>query len=114
MSEYYVESKNTSRIRSDRYRDCKQLLDKETGEVLLATRDIKDIPVKSSDIYHSVKSNEVNRLDLLAHVYYKNPLLWWVIAQANNIYDPYADIEPGTILRIPDIETLYGNNGILL
>ena len=112
--EFYEESKNSSKSYSDRYKNCKILKDIETKEVLLSTREIVDIPSHPNDLYHRVKSNEVSRLDLLAHKYYSNPLLWWVIAQANDIYDPMTMLLPGTLLRIPSLEVLYGNNGILL
>lgn len=112
--EFYEESRNKSGSRFDRYKDCRILEDKETGERLLSTRMLSDIPHSPNDIYHRVQSNEVSRLDIIAHNYYKNPLLWWVIAQANDIYDPFVILEPGTLLRVPDIETLYGNNGVLL
>lgn len=112
--EFYKELKNPSKIHSDRYKNCKLLEDEDTSEILLSTREVKEIPPNSADIYHRVKSNEVSRLDILAHQYYKNPLLWWVIAQANNISDPFKLIEAGTLIRVPAIETLYGTNGILL
>lgn len=112
--EFYKEIKNNSRIVEDRYKNCKILEDIDTGDILLSTREDITIHKKSSDIYHRVKSHEICRLDILAHLYYQNPLLWWVIAQANDIYDPFENIDPGTLIRIPGIETLYGNNGILL
>lgn len=112
--EYYTEIRNASTIKSDRYRDSVIYKDIETGELLLATREIKSIPERQNDIYHRVQSNEVSRLDILANKYYRNPLLWWVIAQANDIYDPFILLDPGTLLRIPAIESLYGNQGILL
>lgn len=114
MREFYNEKRNESKDHHDRYRNCKVLVDKETNDVLLATREIINIPLKSSDTYHRVKVNETSRLDILAHQYYKNPLLWWVIAQANDIYDPMSPVEPGTLLRIPAIESLYGFDGVLL
>lgn len=112
--EFYKEIRNKSRNYTDRYKNCKVLEDIETGDILLSTREIIDIPVSENDIYHRVASHESTRLDIIAHQYYKNPLLWWVIAQANNLYDPFSPINPGTIIRIPSIETLYGNRGILL
>jgi nucleoid-associated protein YgaU len=49
-----------------------------------------------------------DRLDLLAHKYYGDQTLWWVIATANNINDATFYVEEGIQLRIPsDI------NGIL-
>lgn len=112
--EFYKELKNTSKDKTDRYKNCQLLEDTESGDVLIATREIDSVPYRSSDVYHRVKSHEVCRLDILAHMYYQNPLLWWVIAQANNIYDPFTPLSPGTLLRIPGLETLYGNNGVLL
>lgn len=111
---YYEESKQKNVNRTDRYRNCLMLKDRISGDVLLSQREIVDIPLNSADMFHKVKLNEVGRLDLIAYNYYKNPLLWWVIAQANNIYDPIAGLEVGTLLRIPAIETLYGFNGVLL
>lgn len=112
--EYYKETRNKSKNKTDRYKDCKVLEDVDTGEILLSYREPLEIPLRSSDIYHRVKSHEVGRLDLIAHQYYQNPLLWWVIAAANDISDPLALLESGTMIRVPSIETLYGNNGILL
>lgn len=117
MSEFYNESPNRVDRRNpynNRYRNCKLLEDKETGDVLLETREILEIPVNSKDSYHRVQVNEIGRLDIIAYQYYKDSQLWWIIAQANHIYDPLLDLEPGFILRIPAIESLYGNNGILL
>ena len=67
-----------------------------------------------TDIYHRIKAHEVNRLDLIAYNYYKNPMLWWVIAQANEIYDPFVPMRVGSLIRIPSIESLYGNQGMML
>lgn len=114
MAEFYETIERDFSTYSDRYKDCALLKDLETGESLVATREIYDIPSKSTDKYHELQSHEVGRLDLIAYKYYKNALLWWVIAQANEIYDPFEELSPGTILRIPTIETLYGNKGILL
>lgn len=111
---YYEEHELETLDRSDRYRKCRLLQDKETGDRLLSMRDIDEIPVSNKDIYHKVELQELGRLDLIAHRYYKNALYWWVIAQANDIYNPIADMKVGMLLRIPTIETLYGYNGILL
>lgn len=113
MSSFYDELPTKNRDRSDRYRNCKLLKDKETGESLLSTREIKDIVEDRTDIFHTVDASEVYRLDLIAYKYYHNTLFWWVIAQANNIRDPFKGIAPGTLLRIPSMVSLYGNNGFL-
>jgi len=114
ISEFYNIKDVVDTDRSNRYRNCKILSDKITNESFLSTREIIDIPISSNDIYHEIKTNESTRLDILANIYYRNPLLWWVIAQANNIYNPILPIRPGTIVRIPALDTLYGYNGVLL
>lgn len=113
-AEFYKILKDRSGENYNRYRECPLMRDIDTGEALLAGREIVEIPSNPADQFHRLQSQEVCRLDMLAHKYYRNPFLWWVIAQANDIYDPFEYIEPGTILRIPAMETLYGNNGILL
>ena len=99
--------------RSNRYRKCLILKDLETGDTLLSTRCIPTITETPQDTVHTVKYNEVCRLDLLAYNYYNNALLWWVIAEANNIVDPFIEIKEGTQLRIPSIEGLYAEGGVL-
>lgn len=112
--EFYNSTENRLAKREDRYRNCPILEDKETRERFLATREINEIPLTVNDTYHRIAAHEVTRFDILANTYYKNPLLWWVIAQANNIMDPLNPIPPGTLIRIPSLEALYGNHGILL
>ena len=53
----------------------------------------------ANETSHIVTFNEVNRLDLIAWKYYKNPELMWVIMAVNNILDPFS-VEENTVLRI--------------
>lgn len=114
MGEFYEVSERERAKNTDRYKRCSVLKDLDTGEVLLSTREVKEIPEHPNDKFHRVHSNEVGRLDLIAYQYYNNALLYWVIAQANEIYNPFVKLAPGTLIRIPALETLYGNKGILL
>jgi nucleoid-associated protein YgaU len=41
-------------------------------------------------------------LDTLAHQFYGDASLWWIIATANNIHDAPFAVNDGTILRIPE------------
>lgn len=111
---YYIEKPSTNSLRTDRYRRCKILIDKESSETLLSTRDSEEIQSSPSDILHTIKPDEVGRLDKISQTYYSTPLLWWVIAQANDIYDVFTSMKAGDRLSIPAIESLYGNRGILL
>ena len=55
----------------------------------------------SSDRQYEVRLGEDRRLDLLAHRFYRDAKLWWVLASVNNVTDPWTEIKRGTILRIP-------------
>jgi len=110
---FYDIKVSTDKRRSNRYRKCQILTDLETGEQLLSSRKLVPIPKSSLDNVHKVRVNEKTRLDAIAHKYYNNALLWWVIAEANDITDPFIEIEVGTYLRIPNMNNLYTNGGVL-
>lgn len=56
-----------------------------------------DIKIKA---YHKVTEAQRNRLDMIAYEHYMDAQLWWLIAMANDIIDPFF-IPPGITLRIP-------------
>ena len=78
---------------------------------LFNKRVVKKRLFTDNDIYVRVTDDYVNRLDKVAFDYYSNVSLWWVIAQASNIRNPF-DIPLGTILRIPPMSTLFKIRGI--
>lgn len=55
-------------------------------------------------VAHSVKNGDT--LDTLALNYYGNPTYYWVIADFNDIQDPYKKLEFGRVLRIPTFSDL--------
>jgi hypothetical protein len=57
--------------------------------------------IKASDNDLYVISEVTDRLDLLAHKYYGDRTLWWIIAVANNINDASFYVKEGIQLRIP-------------
>lgn len=65
--------------------------------VMLTTR-YPRIPVGANDIY--IFANEADYLDSLANKFYRDPSLWWVIAQANNI-KLGMKVPAGMQIRIP-------------
>ncbi len=75
------------------------------------------IPLKNSDIF--ITPSYGTRLELLANEYYKDPTLWWIIAQANGIKG-FTALYPNNFkgqLRIPtqiqDILTEFNSiNGV--
>lgn len=81
-------------------------------EQYIETHESPVIPESSSDSFHIVTPSDEGRLDLISFHYYKTPLLWWVIAEASGVTDPF-NIPIGTVLRIPELQSLYGYKGIL-
>ena len=65
-----------------RYTDTRIKRNKDFNRVYSYTLYPK-IPIKNSDIF--IAPTYGTRLDILANEYYKDPTLWWVIAQANGI-----------------------------
>lgn len=57
------------------------------------------------------KLNE-NRLDFIAQEYLNNPYYWWILAEYNNIVNPF-DIPSGTEIIIPNSFELYSKGGAL-
>ena len=53
-----------------------------------------------TDQIYTVNQITENRLDLVSDLAYGTPHLWWVIALANNILDPFL-IPRQTRLRVP-------------
>ena len=56
-------------------------------------------PKQSTDLY--IISRELDRLDLLANEFYKDPRYWWVLAKANNLGKGTLDVPMGIQIRIP-------------
>ena len=56
---------------------------------------------ESTFILHEVKLGET--LDSIALDSYSNSTYFWVIADFNHIRDPFAELEVGTMLKIPTL-----------
>jgi len=52
------------------------------------------------DKYHTVKLGDT--ITSIAYMFYKKPLYWYMIADANNIFNP-LDLEIGRTLIIPNL-----------
>lgn len=78
------------------------------GRNVFRTKLYPNIPLSDSDIYAVTQTGD--RMDTLAHQFFGDASLWWIIATANNIHDaPFALVD-GTILRIPMDYTQIINN----
>lgn len=76
---------------------------KEMGKQYHVTNRKRFIKKSNNDIYYEVTNMTENRLDLISVIHYDTPIYWWVIAEANLIFDAFNDIPRGTILRIPPL-----------
>ena len=80
-----------------RYSSTREKFDK-SGVRVYSTTYYPEIPISINDSF--IVSKEGDRLDNLAHKYYSDNTLWWVIAKANGIKGKSA-LKPGENLRIP-------------
>ena len=69
------------------------------GRLVFKPRVYPNIPVTDADLFVATETGD--RLDTLAHQFYKDSTLWWIITSANNIHDAPIGFKEGTILRIP-------------
>lgn len=58
-----------------------------------------EIEAQADDVQHFVL--QTDRIDLLANHYYGTPVLWWVIAVANDLELVPSEFREGQTLRIP-------------
>ncbi len=48
---------------------------------------------------------ELQRLDVLAGIYYGDSSMWWIIAAASNV-GWGLQVPPGTLIKIPNLEAI--------
>lgn len=68
--------------------------------------DPPEIPELPSDTFFEVTKAEEHRLDLVSLKVYGTRHLYWIIAYANKMVDPFAESIVGKKLRIPNKENL--------
>lgn len=64
------------------------------------------VPESGEDLFHTVEIHDQYRLDKISYQYYNNAYWWWIIAMANQIYNPLIAPIVGDVLRIPDLSTI--------
>ena len=81
----------------------------ETNAIGLGWWERRPIPKDPSDIIYFVENRFEKRIDLIAAAFYDDGRFWWVIAQFNDILDPYNEIVAGRRLVIPTKSRLFTN-----
>jgi len=84
---------------ASRYTYSEVLKTNETKKEYLESTLYPIIKPNDKDLY--IISEAGDRLDLLAHKYYGDQSMWWIIATANNINDATFYVEAGKQMRIP-------------
>lgn len=74
---------------------------KELGKQHHVTNRKRFVSKSDYDIYYEVTNMTQNRLDLISAIHYNTPIYWWIIAEANYIFDAFNDVPRGKVLRIP-------------
>jgi len=77
------------------------------GSLILNTFDVSLYSSTGDEQYYEVKSEDENRLELIAYKLYGDATLWWLLAYANGIIDPFTEISIGTRLLIPRKEEVF-------
>ncbi len=96
----------------NRYSAAQIIQDPVTRKRRLSSTLMNVIPASTNDIYIQVTSPD--RLDKIASVFYKDVLMWPVIAVANGIGKGTLMVPANTLLRIPDPATVQQNLSIAL
>lgn len=94
-----------------RYKNVRTIKN-EDNRIVHETMNNYKIPEYSEEKRYTVSNKFQNRLDIISLMFYKTPEFWWIIAIANDIIDPLTEIKEGTVLRIPDIMSLYQTGSI--
>lgn len=79
----------------------------EYSDGSVSVEPLKDsVTTTADDLNYTVKEGDT--LQGIAHIYYKDSGLWYIIALANDIQNPFDlnQFYPGQLLRIPQ----YGGN----
>ena len=78
------------------------------SKTIFKTTRLPVIERDSTDIF--IETRMGDRFDLLAHEFYGDVSLHWIIARANNLIKGGLGVEPGIRLRIPtNTETILNN-----
>lgn len=86
-----------------RYNTTSTIQDK-FGKRKKATNILPVVPRTEADTI--IITTSIERLDKLAHTFYGDVSLWWVIATANGLGKGSYVIPPNTTVRIPSAEAI--------
>lgn len=83
----------------------------EDNKRFIQTFKLPEIRSRQTDLSYTVTPARAFRPDLIAYDFYDTPTLWWLIAIANGIMNPFDKDEgmyAGRVLIIPDMISASG------
>ena len=72
-----------------------------SSDLILNTFERRAYQEQADDTYYTVQGDRQFRLDLISQDSYGTTELWWLIAWANQIVDPFTEVTVGVRLIIP-------------
>src|SRR5574343_529251 len=106
-SNEYVKEQKKSSIPDSRSRLVDLVIYEYDGKLFYETYDRPSVETNSfNDKIHVVQMGEEKNFPLISFLYYGTVELWWLIAEANDIGDPF-DVHAGDTLVIPDLVSFY-------
>lgn len=78
----------------------------EVRDGRLEIHDRSVFPTDETDMVYAIERQFSGRPDMIASLFYNEPRYWWVIAQHNNILDPFSEMVTGRLIFIPTKERL--------
>jgi nucleoid-associated protein YgaU len=75
------------------------------GVQYLGLRTPVDTTPQGDDRFYDVQPEDT--LQKIAHSQYGDATLWWLVADYNTILDPFEELSPGDVLRLPSQSRLF-------
>jgi len=82
-----------------RYKFTDKKMDKRLKQKVLKPTIYPKIPLRDDDVY--MFPDDLERCEHLAFKFYGDQSLWWIIAQANNIFDGSIYLDTSKQIRVP-------------
>jgi hypothetical protein len=85
--------------KTSRYAKVGQLVARDATGEELSVLELREIPRATGFYLHTPKEGE--RLDHLAHRFFRDPKKFWKICDASDVLDPFDVVMPGRSVLIP-------------
>lgn len=85
--------------KTSRYAKVGQYVAEDASGEEISVLSLREIPGPSGFFLHAPKDGE--RLDHLAHRYFRDPKKFWKICDASDVLDPFDIVVPGRPVLIP-------------